>query len=101
MSTRGPRYPMEEFARRGESIYDHDLRSLLEPDHIGEFVAIDIETGAHEVDSNSMAATDCLYARVPDAQPWMRRVGTPSHVCRFRSPGRPIGSAGLGVDQRL
>ena len=83
MPTRGPRYPNGEYGRRGDAIYNRDLRSILEPDHIGKFVLIDIETGAFEVDENGLAASDRLYARFPDAQPWMRRVGTPSHVCRF------------------
>ena len=77
MPPHGPRYPMKEFASRGDAIYDRDLRSILEPDHNGEFVLIDIETGAFEVDADELAASDRPYARIPDAQPWMRRVGFP------------------------
>ena len=78
MSTRGPRYPMEEFARRGDAIYDRDLQPAIERDHFGKFVAIDIETGAYEVDANELAASRRLRSRIPDAQTWMRRVGSPS-----------------------
>ena len=76
MSATKPRLSKEEFARRGESIYERDLRSLLEPGHNGEFVAIDIESGAYEVDMDEIAATDRLSARVPNAQTWMRKVGS-------------------------
>ena len=75
MKTRKPRYSKEEFARRGEEIYESDLRQQLEPGHHGEFVAIDIETRAFEVDADELAASDRLYARIPDAQPWLHRVG--------------------------
>lgn len=76
MLTRGPRYPKEEFARRGNEIYNRDIRSLVDTEeNKGKFVAIDIETGAWEMDADELATTDRLYARLPDAQPWMVQVG--------------------------
>jgi hypothetical protein len=71
-----PRYSKEEFARRGDAIYDNNLRSILEKTNEGKFVAIDIETGAYEVDGNELAAADRLLARVPNAQIWVRRIGS-------------------------
>jgi len=70
-----PRYSKEEFARRGDAIYEHDLRPILEKGNEGKFVAIDIETGGYEVDSDELAASDRLLARVPNAQIWLRRIG--------------------------
>jgi hypothetical protein len=70
-----PLYSKEEFARRGDAIYEHDLRPILEKGNEGKFVAIDIETGACEVDSDELAASDRLLARVPNAQIWLRRIG--------------------------
>ena len=49
MIARMPRYPKEEFARRGEEIYNRDIRPLLEANNRGMFVAVDIETGEYEV----------------------------------------------------
>ena len=71
-----PRYSREEFARRGDDIYERELRPLLETGNEGKFVAIDIETGAHEIDANELAASDRLLARVPNAQIWLRRIGS-------------------------
>ncbi len=71
-----PRYSKEEFARRGDAIYDNQLRPVLEKDNEGKFVAIDIETGAYELDSNELAASDRLLKRVPNAQIWLRRIGS-------------------------
>lgn len=71
-----PRYSKEEFARRGDEIYEHDIHSQLGPDDEGKFVVIDIETGAYEVDRDEIVASDRLLARRPDAQVWLRRVGS-------------------------
>ncbi len=79
-----PRYSKEEFARRGDEIYERVLRPTLERGNEGKFVAIDIETGAYEVDADQLAASDRLLARVPNAQIWLRRIGF-RHARRFGS----------------
>ena len=71
-----PRYSKEEFARRGDEIYERVLRPVLETGNEGRFVAIDIETGAYEIDADELAASDRLLDRVPDAQIWLRRIGS-------------------------
>ena len=76
MAATQPRYSKDEFAKRGDAIYERDIRPLVETKHRGEFVAIDIETGAYEVDPDELAASDRLVARVPDAQIWLRRLGS-------------------------
>jgi len=82
MTTRQPRYSKEEFAQRGDEIYDRDIRPLLDARDRGKIVAIDIETGAWEMDADEMAAGRRLAARCPDAQTWVVRVGSQS-VRRF------------------
>ena len=76
------RYRKEEFARRGDLIYENDIRPQLTGDDEGKFAAIDIESGAYEVDSDELRACRKLRARIPDAQIWMVRVGYRS-VHRF------------------
>ena len=39
------KYPLEEFARRGDAIYKERIEPLLSLKDRGKFVAIDIETG--------------------------------------------------------
>jgi hypothetical protein len=72
-----PRYSKEEFARRGDEIYERDIRHLVEPKRNGEFVLIDIATGDYEVDADEMAASERLLSRLPNAQVWFRRIGKP------------------------
>ena len=71
-----PRYSREEFARRGDEIYERVLRSILEGENEAKFVAIDIETEAYEIGADELAASDRLLARVPNAQIWLRRIGS-------------------------
>jgi len=75
MTVRQPRYSKEEFARRGDEIYELQIRSQVETDNHGKIVAIDIETGAFELADDTMTATRRLYDRAPDAQPWVIRIG--------------------------
>lgn len=76
MATTKPRYSKEEFARRGDALYERDIRPAVEVENDGKFVAIDIETGDYEVDADELAASDRLLARLPRAQIWLRRVGS-------------------------
>lgn len=76
MTVPQPRYTKEAAARRGDEIYDSDLRSQLEPQHNGEVVAIDLDTGAWEVDPDEITAAHRLQTRHPDAQIWVVRVGS-------------------------
>ena len=70
MGTNQPRYSTEEFARRGEAIFERDILPKLKAARKSDYVLIDIETGAYEIDRDEQAATDRLLARVPDAQIW-------------------------------
>lgn len=75
MTVRQPRYSKEEFARRGDEIYESQVRQQVAEGNHGKFVAIDIETGTFELADDTMTATRQLYERVPDAQPWVVRIG--------------------------
>ena len=51
-----PRYSKEEFAKRGNAIFEMDIRPHLTNENDADFVAIDIESGAYEIDASEMAA---------------------------------------------
>ncbi len=82
MAVRQPIYSKEEFAQRGDSIYETQIRPLVETGNHNKIVAIDIETGAFEVDASEIAACDRLEAHHPDAQIWIVRIGS-RYVRRF------------------
>ena len=88
MPVRQPRYSKEEAAQRGDEIYDRDIRSLVEPAHNEEIVALDLDTGAWEIDADEDVAADRLQARLPDAQIMVIRVGL--HYVRRFGAGRSL-----------
>lgn len=75
MTVRQPRYSKEEFAQRGDAIYKNQVQAQVEKGNHGKIVAIDIETGAFEVADEILAATNRLFERIPNAQPWIVRIG--------------------------
>jgi hypothetical protein len=70
-----PRYSKEEFARRGDEIYERDIKPRVSKSDEGKFVVIDIETGDYEIDRDEIVAQDRLMLRRPEAQVWLTKVG--------------------------
>lgn len=87
MTTRQSRYSAEETARRGDEIYERDIRAQVEVAHREKVVAIDIDSGEYVIDDNALAASERLLAQHPDAEIWCVRVG---HRALYRIGGRPM-----------
>ena len=68
----------EEIGELGVQIYESRLRAVLEPQFRGQFVAIDVETEDYEVANEAAIASDRLWARRPDAQVLIERIGYPA-----------------------
>ena len=75
MVIRQPLYSKEEFARRGDEIYESTIRPQVEADNYGKIVAIDIETGTFAIADDTLAASQKLLAKCPHAQTWVVRIG--------------------------
>jgi hypothetical protein len=66
----------DEIARLGKEIYQNHLRDKVEQaDNIGKIIAIDLNTGAYEINKDLIVACDRLKAGHPDAITWLERVG--------------------------
>jgi hypothetical protein len=78
MAMRDSTYTTEEVVRRGREIYDRDVRAEIEREHEGEFVVVDITTGAWEVDEDDVTASDRALAKNPDAVLYFARAGRPA-----------------------
>ena len=65
----------EETARLGKEIYERNIRPLVEADHRGQVVAIDVNSGDYALADTASVAAKCLRARRPDASVWLMRVG--------------------------
>lgn len=75
MSAQYPRYSAEETARRGDEIYERQVRAQVEAGNRGKVVAIDIETGAYSVGETALAAAKPLLVQRPEAEIWFVRIG--------------------------
>ena len=78
MAVRQPRYSKEEFAQRGDALYESKIRQQVEEGNHGKIVAINVETGAFEVADDIVTASDLLLAKHPDAQTCFIRIGHPA-----------------------
>jgi hypothetical protein len=79
------RHTKEETHRLGERWFETKVQPLVAGRDKWDSVAIDVETGDFEVDSDPLAAAERLRARRPAAEIWARRVGFPYHD-RFGLP---------------
>lgn len=77
MASSQRKYPKDEFARRGDSIYESRIQQTLSEADIQRYCAIDIETEEYELADDELTAVRRLRDRLPDAQPWVVRVGMP------------------------
>lgn len=85
------RRPADEVARLGDELYDRDIRPLVEAEHLGEFLAIDVESGVWSLGGTLTEARDRLDVQRPAAHDvFLMRVG---HPVLHHFGGRPLKSA--------
>ena len=70
-----PECSTAEVCDRGEKIYDERIKSLVEPQEIGKFIVIDIESGDYEISEDMLEASDSLQKRRPDSVQFGAMVG--------------------------
>jgi hypothetical protein len=68
----------EELARRGSEAFATQVGPALSPQDAGKYVAIDVDSGDFELDTDDYAAVARLRQRRPHAQIWLERVGQPT-----------------------
>ncbi len=71
-----PRFTNEDIAQRGEEIYAAHLRRILEKDHFGQVVIINVESGDYEIGHDSLAANHRALAKYPGAASYGLRGGS-------------------------
>ena len=78
-------YSTDEIVRLGKERYEKDIRPLVEEEHNGKLLVLDVETGDYEIDREAIGAFDRLKARRPNCVPFIVRVG---HRAAYRLGGR-------------
>ncbi|WP_020471288.1 hypothetical protein [Zavarzinella formosa] len=82
MAVTEQRHPTDELVRLGQEAFDRTVRSRLQPEDDGKFVAIDVDSEDYEIDLDDYAAIKRLLARCPAAQVLLLRAGQKG-TCRF------------------
>ena len=68
-------YTTEEVVQLGREIYEREVRAQVETSHGGEFVVVDVTTGAWEVDEDDVAASERVLTKNSEAVLYFARVG--------------------------
>jgi hypothetical protein len=64
-------------ARRAHQLYDETIRSLVEVQHQGQYLALDITTGCYGISDNELRAIQQARVRNPDSILYLFRIGHP------------------------
>lgn len=66
---------LERLSGRGSAVYENKLKSLLEPEHKGRFVAIEPDTESYFLGKSGTEAILKARAALPDKLFYLMRVG--------------------------
>ena len=84
---------------RAYAIYDAKIRHLVEPEHRGEYLTLDVITGEYEIDADDMAANSRMLERYSPATLVTMRIGYPAFGT-FGRRVRPVPDDETGVANR-
>ena len=65
-----------EVAVKGKKYYDEKLKQILEPDHFGEFISIDVESGEYFLGKTDIEAIKKGSEVFPGKKLFLVRVGS-------------------------
>ena len=74
LNSNSPMTP-EMLVENGEAFYENHLKAMLEPDHLGEFIAIEPTTGRYFIGDTATAALVAASDAMPHSQVFLTRIG--------------------------
>lgn len=72
------RLTSDEIVRRGQLLYEQQIRAAVEADNRGKYLVLNVETGEYEMDNSELAAWRRAEAKAPDGAFFLLRVGFPA-----------------------
>ncbi len=69
------RYTAEETVRRGEELYEQQIRPRVEAENKGKHIVINVDTAQYEIGDDYMALSRRALAKDPDAALCALRIG--------------------------
>lgn len=79
----------DHFGDLAHAIYDAEIRHLVEPDHHGEFLTLDVISGEYEIDADDVASSSRMLERHPPENLFTLRIGYPA-LGTFGMRVRPV-----------
>lgn len=79
------RYSNDEIVRRGQELYEREIRAKVEPQHAGRFLVLDIDSADFDVADTAIEAIQRIKLRHADPALYILRVG---HDAAYRLGGR-------------
>ena len=67
-----------DVGRLGRDLYARVVKPQLRPEDDNKYVAIDVDTGAFEIDESDYEVLKRLHARRPGIRAWIERAGRPT-----------------------
>ena len=68
--------PHSTLVEEGQAFYENQLKTVLEPSHAGEFVAIEPSAARYFVGQTATAALVAAHKAMPESQFFLTRIGT-------------------------
>lgn len=75
LSKSNPEPASDDLVERGQATYRQRLASVLEPSHLGEFVAVEPESGRYFLGSTASATLVAAHTAMPNNLFYVTRVG--------------------------
>ena len=69
------KYTVEEISDLALHIYEEQIKRLVEPEHNGNFIVIDVVSGDYEIDEEHTAASSRMRERLPRSVRYAGRIG--------------------------
>jgi len=70
-----PETANDDLVERGQTAYSQRLASILEPSHLGEFVAVEPDSGQYFLGTTASATLVAAHAAMPNNLFYLTRVG--------------------------
>jgi hypothetical protein len=67
-----------EISRKAHEIYNRAIKPIVEPEHHGKFLTLDIETGGYELGENELEVSRRAMERFPNGTRFGMRIGYPT-----------------------
>ena len=65
---------------RAHAIYDAEIRHIVEPEHHGEYLTLDVTTGEYEIDADNLAGNLRMLERHSAKNLFTFRIGYPAYA---------------------